>query len=113
LGDWDKNGDAKLDQNEFSRALNDTHVFKSADVDGNGVISKKEWEQYLESTGFHINYSTDDVGTWNIWDVNNNGILSKKEFYQGIFRTVDNGSNNDIDNTINNKYAHDRYIENG
>jgi len=77
--------------------------YSDVDIDGDGLISRAEYDSYVERTDIYKNWDQNkdsrlDENEWNepgqtnefaLWDINNDGYLDLEEFYNGSFSNYD------------------------
>ena len=75
IGEWDANGDATIDQEEFNTGLGETGAFGEMDEDASGSVSEEEY-----TAGVTAAFDQDESG-----DLNEEEQVALQEENQGWF----------------------------
>lgn len=61
---WDSNGDVGIDREEFDTGIRDRRIYETWDVDNDGTMSEREFNE----------------GVYGTYDRDNNGVIDENEF---------------------------------
>lgn len=81
LKGMDEDGDGRISRNEYESHVSEINVLESRDTNTDGIIDESEYDVI----GFDADFDA--------WDVNEDSYLDRDEFRDGIFSTYD--ANND------------------
>lgn len=97
FSDWDANGDAGIDNEEFAAGFGeDVGVFDEWDTDDDGALSQEEFDAgYGQLDTAEANFDG-EVG-YDAWDANDDDLLSDDEFYDGVYASYDDDGDNIIE----------------
>ncbi|ASY65289.1 hypothetical protein SJ05684_b43070 (plasmid) [Sinorhizobium sojae CCBAU 05684] len=97
FGEWDANGDAGIDNEEFAAGFDkDVGVFGDWDTDDDNMLSQAEFDAGYGTRDTAESPFDDDIG-FDDWDANDDDMLSSTEFHDGVYAAYDDDGDNIIE----------------
>jgi hypothetical protein len=96
VGEWDKNADASVDEQEFRAGFGEAGVFGDWDTDGDNMLSEDEFNAGIGDGTAAFNERFGE-NAFSEWDANEDDLLAEDEFYAGTYAGYDDDDDNVIE----------------
>lgn len=87
--DWDLDGDASLNADEFNAGFTEGGTFGTYDIDGDGMLSETEYDTAFADRETVFEEREYEMGAFADYDMDGDGMLNEEEYNTSWFNTYD------------------------